>query len=356
MTASSPYSRVHSVFEMQAACVNLLGRMKDIYIADLSSFDEGKPFDGFFLVLSKQQRLTKTNKPYLNLILGDKTGQLEGRVWEPGDPRIARDFDKGDVVKARGSASRFDDRIQMKIDQLRVATPLEVDKADLLPSTTYDVAALWSQLQAAVNSVGNPDLKLLLNTILADQAIAGAYREAPAARQLHHAWLGGLLEHVVSLLGLADRVAAHYPLLDRDLLLTGVVLHDIGKIRELSWGVGFDYTIEGTLLGHIQMGIDLVEKTIDALPGFPSRLRTLVIHMILSHHGKLEFGSPKLPMIPEALALNFVDDLDAKMQAVSSEFDKSAREGKGPDELTGKVWSLDNRQLLNTKRWLKEEK
>jgi 3'-5' exoribonuclease len=160
----------------------------------------------------------------------------------------------------------------------------------------------------------------------------------------------------VSLLGLADRVAAHYPLLDRDLLLTGVVLHDIGKIRELSWGVGFDYTIEGTLLGHIQMGIDLVEKTIDALPGFPSRLRTLVIHMILSHHGKLEFGSPKLPMIPEALALNFVDDLDAKMQAVSSEFDKSAREGKGPDELTGKVWSLDNRQLLNTKRWLKEEK
>jgi 3'-5' exoribonuclease len=259
-------------------------------------------------------------------------------------------------VKARGSASRFDDRIQMKIDQLRVATPLEVDKADLLPSTTYDVAALWSQLEAAVNSVGNPDLKLLLNTILADQAIAGAYREAPAARQLHHAWLGGLLEHVVSLLGLADRVAAHYPLLDRDLLLTGVVLHDIGKIRELSWGVGFDYTIEGTLLGHIQMGIDLVEKTIDALPGFPSRLRTLVIHMILSHHGKLEFGSPKLPMIPEALALNFVDDLDAKMQAVSSEFDKSAREGKGPDELTGKVWSLDNRQLLNTKRWLAEEK
>ncbi|MDR3571766.1 MAG: HD domain-containing protein, partial [Candidatus Pacebacteria bacterium] len=159
-----------------------------------------------------------------------------------------------------------------------------------------------------------------------------------------------------SLLGLADRVAAHYPMLDRDLLLTGVVLHDIGKIRELSWGVGFDYTIEGTLLGHIQMGIDLVEKTIDALPRFPSRLRTLVIHMILSHHGKLEFGSPKLPMIPEALALNFVDDLDAKMQAVSSEFDKSAREGKGPDELTGKVWSLDNRQLLNTKRWLREEK
>jgi 3'-5' exoribonuclease len=329
--------------------------MKDIYIADLAAFDEGKLFDGFFLVLHKQQRTTKTNKPYLNVILGDKTGQLEGRIWEIGDPRIAKVFDKGDIVKARGSASRFDDRLQMKIDQLRVAQPGEVDKTDLLPSTAYDVAALWNQLQSHVDSFTNPDLKLLLTTLLSDPAIAAAYREAPAARQLHHAWLGGLLEHVVSLLTLADKVAAHYPLLDRDLLLTGVILHDIGKIRELSWDVGFDYTIEGTLLGHIQMGIDLVEKAIATLPGYPAHLRTLVLHMILSHHGKLEFGSPKLPMIPEALVLNFVDDLDAKMQAVQSEFDKSIREGKGPNDLTGKVWSLDNRQLLNTKRWLGEE-
>ncbi len=245
--------------------------MKDIYIADLATFDEGKFFDGFFIVLAKQQRTTKTNKPYLSLILGDKTGQLEGRIWEPGDPRIAKDFEKGDVVKARGSASRFDDRLQMKVDQLRLAQSGEVDKTDLLPSTTYDIAALWSQLLASVESLSNPDLKRLLHAILDDPAIAAAYREAPAARQLHHAWLGGLLEHVVSLLSLADRVAAHYPLLDRDLLLTGVILHDIGKIRELSWVVGFDYTIEGTLLGHIQMGIDMVEKAIASLPDFPDR-------------------------------------------------------------------------------------
>jgi 3'-5' exoribonuclease len=148
-------------------------------------------------------------------------------------------------------------------------------------------------------------------------------------------------------------VAAHYPLLDRDLLVTGVILHDIGKIRELEWDTGFDYTVEGVLLGHIQMGVDLVNKTIATLPDFPDRLRTLVLHMILSHHGKLEFGSPKLPMIPEALVLNFLDDLDAKMQAVASEFEKSAREGRAPDELTGKVWSLDQRQMLNTKAWLK---
>lgn len=334
----------------------LSGRMKDIYIADLSAFEEGKIFSGFFLVLTKQQRTTKTGKPYLNLILGDKTGQLEGRVWELGDPRIASGFDRGDVVKVRGSASRFDDRLQMKIDQLRLAQPGEVEKADLLPATTFDVETLWNRLQSSIESIASPDLKRLLNALLGDPAIAQAYREAPAARQLHHAWLGGLLEHVVSLLGMAEKVAAHYQFLDRDLLITGVILHDIGKIRELSWGVGFDYTIEGILLGHIQMGIDLVEKTIAGLPDFPDRLRTLVLHLILSHHGKLEFGSPKLPMIPEALALNFIDDLDAKMQAVIGEFEKSAREGKGPDELTGKVWALDNRQLLNTKRWLAEDK
>ncbi len=329
--------------------------MKDIYINDLAGFDESRSFNSFFLVLGKQQRMTKQNKPYLNLLLGDKTGQIEGRVWDLADPRIAKDFERGDMVKIRGCVTRFDDRCQIKVEQLRKAQSGEVEKADMLPSTGQDVAALWNRLEATVESVANPDLKRLLQALLADPAIAQAYREAPAARQLHHAWLGGLLEHVVSLLGLAERVAAQYPLLDGDLLVTGVILHDIGKIRELSWEAGFDYTVEGVLLGHIQMGVDLVEKTIGSLPGFPERLRTLVLHMILSHHGKLEFGSPKLPMIPEALALNFVDDLDAKMQAVQSEFEKCAREGKAADELTGKVWALDNRQLLNTKRWLKGE-
>jgi 3'-5' exoribonuclease len=258
-------------------------------------------------------------------------------------------------VKARGSASRFDDRLQMKIDQLRKAQATEVDKADMLPSTTYDVATLWKQLLSFVESFSNPDLKLLLTTMLADPALAAAYREAPAAKQLHHAWLGGLLEHVVSLLTLADRVIPSYPLLDRDLLLTGVILHDIGKVRELRWEIGFEYTVEGMLLGHIQMGAALAEQTIDSLPNFPPKLKTLILHMILSHHGKLEFGSPKLPMIPEALVLNFLDDLDAKMQAVSGEFEKCIREGKSAEELTGKVWALDQRQLLNTKRWLGEE-
>jgi 3'-5' exoribonuclease len=331
----------------------LSGSMKEIYIADLTGFEESKNFDAFFLVLHKQQRTSKTNKPYLNLTLGDKTGQVEGRIWDPNDARIAKDFAQGDTVKVRGCVSRFDDRLQMKVEHLRKAVAGEVEKADMLPSTTYDVDELWRRLLGFVESFTDENLKLLLNTLLADSGLAKAYREAPAAKQLHHAWLGGLLEHVVSLLTLADRVAPHYPVLHRDLLLTGVVLHDIGKVRELAWEIGFEYTVEGILLGHIQMGMELVENTIDSLPGFPPRLKTLVLHLILSHHGKLEFGSPKLPMIPEALVLNFVDDLDAKMQAIASEFEKSAREGKAPDEMTGRIWALDQRQMLNTREWLK---
>lgn len=329
--------------------------MKEIYIADLSGFEESRVFDAYFLVLTKQQRMTRNNKPYLILTLADKTGQMEARIWEPGDPRIVREFERGDVVKLRGCVARFDDRCQIKVDQLRKAQDGEAVLEDMLPATLFDVDELWARLNATMESIANPDLKRLLEALLTEPQIARAYREAPAARQLHHAWLGGLLEHVVSLLGLAEKVAEHYPILDRDLLLTGVILHDIGKIRELTWATGFDYSVEGVLLGHIQMGVDLVEKTIAGMPDFPPRLRTLLLHMILSHHGKLEFGSPKLPMIPEALALNFVDDFDAKMQAVKSEFEKSAREGRAADELTGKVWSLDNRQLLDTKEWLAEK-
>ena len=329
--------------------------MKDIYIADLAGFDESRVFDAFFLVLQKQQRMTKANKPYFNLILGDKTGQVQARVWDPADQRIAKEFERGDIVKVRGCVSRFDDRLQMKVDHLRKAASGEVEKAELLPCTTCDVDELWQKLLGFVASFTDPDLKLLLNTLLADSGLAQAYREAPAAKQLHHAWLGGLLEHVVSLLTLADRVAPHYPILHRDLLLTGVVLHDIGKVQELTWDLGFEYSVEGVLLGHIQMGLQMVEKAIDSLPTFPPRLKTLVLHLILSHHGKLEFGSPKLPMIPEALVLNFIDDLDAKMQAVMSEFEKSGREGKGADELTNRIWALDQRQMLNTREWLKRD-
>ncbi|WP_263357126.1 3'-5' exoribonuclease YhaM family protein [Acidicapsa ligni] len=330
--------------------------MKEIYIADLVRLDENKPFDSTYLVLSKQQRTTKTAKPYLILSLGDNSGQIESRIWDPLDPRIAQDFNKGDVVKVRGCVSRFEGVLQLKVDQLRKVGASEFDRMDLLPSTTYDIDGLWAQLEQAVAGFTNPYLQLLVNTMLAEPQLRAAFREAPAAKQLHHAFLGGLLEHVVSLVGLAERVVPHYPILMKDLVLTGVILHDIGKIRELAWETGFEYTLEGTLLGHIQIGASMIEKVIDSIPGFPQRLKILVLHVILSHHGKLEFGSPKLPMIPEALMLNFLDDMDAKMQTLVSEFQKAARQGKGPGDMTDRIWALDQRTMLNSRAWLAEDR
>jgi 3'-5' exoribonuclease len=328
--------------------------MKDSYIADLARLDENHILESHYLVLRKQQRTTRTAKPYLSLILGDNSGQIEARIWDPTDSRIAADFSKGDVIKVRAAVSKFEGVLQLKIERLRKLIGTEFDRSDLLPATTYDVAELWSKLEAAVASFTEPDLQRLITAVLADPIVREAFIEAPAAKQLHHAWLGGLLEHVVSLIGLADRVVPHYPMLMRDLVVTGVILHDIGKIRELAWQTGFEYTLEGQLLGHIQIGAAMVEKTIDSLPDFPPRLKTLVLHMILSHHGKLEFGSPKLPMIPEALMLNFLDDIDAKMQTLASEFQKAARQGKAADEMTDRIWALDQRTMLNSRAWLAE--
>jgi len=195
-------------------------------------------------------------------------------------------------------------------------------------------------------------LQTLLRSFLEDPAMAKAFREAPAAKSLHHAWMGGLLEHVVSLMGICELAARHYPEINRDLLLTGVILHDIGKVEELRWGTTFNYTLEGQLVGHIAIAIGMIEKKLATMPDFPPTLRILVEHMVLSHHGKLEFGSPKLPMIPEAVLLHYLDDLDAKMHTMRSEFERHEAQGGEADEMTDWVRSMD-RALLNTATYLK---
>ena len=328
--------------------------MKSMFVKDLASMTEGVSFDGFFLAVQKQTRTTKSNKPYLVVTLADKTGQIEGRAWEITDPRVEADFAAGQVVKIRGAVNRFDDRLQVKIDQLRIAHEGEVSKADFMPATSRDVDQMWATLMTRVERVENSLLKTLLKSVLGDQNTAAAFREAPAAKSVHHAWLGGLLEHVVSLLSLIDQVAPLYPLLNVDLLVTGAILHDIGKTRELTWQMGISYSLEGELLGHIPMGASLVEQAIDAIDGFPLELKVLVLHIILSHHGKMEWGSPKVPMIAEALVLHTLDELDAKMQAVSNEFEKSIAEGKPAAEFTGKIYALDQRSLLNAGRLIRE--
>jgi 3'-5' exoribonuclease len=324
--------------------------MKDLFVSDLGKF-ENQSVTGFFAVTMKQVRSRKDGAPYFAFALGDCTGQIECRMWEVAD---AREFEAGDVVKARGQVSRYQDRLQLTLDKIRRANPDEYDLGDFVPRTSRDIEELWAELNGYVASFTNPHLQALLRAFLDDPLISSALKSAPAAKNMHHAWIGGLLEHIVSLLGISEMAARHYPEINRDLLLTGVVLHDIGKLHELSWGTSFDYTLEGQLIGHISIGIAMIEKKLANLPDFPQNLRVLVEHIILSHHGKYEFGSPKLPMIPEGLLLHYLDDLDAKMQTMRSEFARAEAQGRAPGQLTEWVRALE-RPLLNTAGYLGEQ-
>jgi len=258
------------------------------------------------------------------------------------------------VVKVRAEVCRYNGRLQLNLEKLRLAAADEVELADYVPHTQKDVEELWSTLVRTVDSFSDLSLQALLRSFFDDPVFAAAFREAPAAKSLHHAWLGGLLEHVVSLVGICELAARHYPEINRDLLLTGAILHDIGKLEELRWGTSFDYTLQGQLVGHITLGIAMIEKKLAALPDFPPALRILVEHMVLSHHGKLEFGSPKLPMIPEAVLLHYLDDLDAKMHMMRSEFARHEAEGGEAGEMTDWVRAMD-RPLLNTATFLKPQ-
>jgi 3'-5' exoribonuclease len=324
--------------------------MKEIYVADVAKF-ENQSVVAFFAVTSKQLRSRKDGGQYLAVTLGDSTGQIEARMWE-NFAEAAPCFEQGDVLKIRGEVSRYNGRFQLSLEKLRRANADEFEWSDFVPHTRKNVEELWSTLVGFVDSFSELSLQALVRSFLEDPLFAAAFREAPAAKSLHHAWIGGLLEHVVSLLGICDLAAQHYPEINRDLLLTGAILHDIGKLEELRWGTSFDYTLEGQLVGHITIGIAMIEKKLAVLEGFPPALRILVEHMVLSHHGKLEFGSPKLPMIPEAVLLHYLDDLDAKMHTMRSEFERHEAQGGQPGELTDWVRSMD-RPLLNTATFLK---
>jgi 3'-5' exoribonuclease len=324
--------------------------MKDLFISDLGKF-ENQTVTGFFAVAAKQVRSRKDGDLYFAMTLCDCSGQIECRMWEIEESQA---FEAGDVVKARGQVSRYQDKLQLTLEKIRRARTEEFDLGDFVPKTSRDVEAMWAELNGYVSSFTDTHLQALLRAFLDDSEIAAALKSAPAAKSMHHAWIGGLLEHIVSLLGISEMTARHYAEINRDLLLTGVVLHDIGKLQELRWGANFDYTLEGQLLGHISMGIGMVEKKLASLPDFPENLRVLVEHMMLSHHGKYEFGSPKLPMIPEALLLHYLDDLDAKMQTMRSEFVRAEAQGRAPGQLTEWVRAME-RPLLNTAGYLAEQ-
>jgi len=328
--------------------------VKELYIDGLALL-ENQTVTGFFVATTRQLRTKADSSTYLALTLADRTGQIEARMWEAAE---AGEFKAGEIVKLRGLVCRYQEKLQIKVDKLRRADEATdaglFDLGDFVPKTEYDIDALWGKLEAYVAGFTDPHLKQLVQLFLDDPMIAPALREAPAAKALHHAWIGGLLEHVVSLLDICALAAGHYWGVNRDLLLTGAILHDIGKLSELRWGTSFEYTTEGQLLGHISIGLAMVDRKTALIPGFPARLKLLVQHMILSHHGRYEFGSPKLPMIPEAMLLHYLDDLEAKMQTMRSELARSVAGGRSAGAMTEWVRALE-RPVLDTHGFLAGE-
>ena len=321
--------------------------MKDFYISDCTRH-ENKIITSNFVVVSKQIKPKKTGEPYLALTLGDRSGQLEAKMWDNVE-EVLNAFEQDDFLKIKGLVNKYKNRFQLTIHKVRKLGESEIDFSDYLPKTTRNIDELWQTLTDFVGSFQNPHLKSLVRAFMSDPEIAAAYRNAPAAKTLHHAYIGGLLDHVVSLFRSCDLVCRNYPQVNRDLLLTGVFLHDIGKIHELAYNRSFSYTTRGQLLGHMIIELEMLQAKLALVPDFPPELKTLLEHLIISHHGEYEFGSPKLPMFPEALLLHYMDDLDSKMEAMRAQFERDA-------ELDS-PWTAYNsalaRPLLNTQKFLK---
>jgi 3'-5' exoribonuclease len=282
---------------------------------------DGESIEEVFLVADKQVRANRNGNLYLQMDLADRTGTINARQWNPGDG-VARAFDVGDFVLVRGKAQLFQGAMQVIVNQVERVRPekLGVDLADFLPTTQHDIGKLLERLRGVLLKLSNPHLRALVECYLMDADFVRDFSRAPAGIKNHHAYIGGLLEHVVTLLDAAERLLPLYPDLDRDLLLMGVFLHDAGKVRELTFSRSFGYSDEGQLIGHIVIGVEMLNEKLAQVPDltgepFPRELLLRLKHMILAHHGTYEFGSPKLPMTPEAIALHFLDNFDAKVHS-----------------------------------------
>jgi 3'-5' exoribonuclease len=297
------------------------------FVEDLA---DGENVDEVYLVGDKQLRANRNGNLYLQLQVRDRTGSMDARLWNAGEG-LFRSFDTGDFVEVRGKVQLFQGSLQMVLNTLERVGPERIDLADFLPHTDKDVAKLQQQLRGTLMKVTNPHLRALAECFLMDQPFLRSFCRAPAGIRNHHAYVGGLLEHVVNMLDAAERLLPLYPKLDRDLLILGVFLHDIGKVRELNYERLFGYTDEGQLVGHLVLGAHMLHDKVRQVPDltgepFPPALLLRLEHMILSHHGSYEFGSPKLPMTPEAIALHHLDNLDAKVHTFVRDIaeDKSA--------------------------------
>ena len=286
------------------------------YIQQLA---DGDAVDEVYLVSDKQLRANRNGNLYLQLELRDRTGAISARLWNAGE-QVFRSFDTGDFLHVKAKVQTFQGALQMILGHLDRTETEKVDLADFLPHTQQDVNKLLERLRGIMMQVENPHLRALVECFLMDDEFVHGLLQAPAGIRNHHAYLGGLLEHVTNLLDAAERLLPVYPELNRDLLLMGIFLHDVGKVRELSFGRAFTYTDEGQLIGHLVIGVEMLNEQVARVPDltgepFPKELLLRLQHMILSHHGTYEFGSPKLPMTAEAIALHYLDNFDAKVHS-----------------------------------------
>lgn len=292
--------------------------MKKIFVNQIKERDQ---VETPFLVRDKITGMAKNGRPYLTLKLLDNSGEVEGRVWDRVD-EFSACFAKDDFIRVSGKASVYMGKMQLVIQDLERLTDDQINLADFLPVSTRPVDEMVAELQARIASLEDPHLKALMQSFLDDEPFMQRYTKAPAAKAMHHVSLGGLLEHSLAVAALAEDISGRYPGLNRDLLLVGALLHDVGKITELRYERSFEYTDAGKLLGHIMIGVEIVEEKMRNLPDFPMERAILLKHLLLSHHGQYEYGSPKRPKTIEAVILNFIDDLDSKINGVQTHIDK----------------------------------
>ena len=290
------------------------------YIKDLT---EGARVSDIYLIKSRTSAVTKTGKDYWNVVLQDKTGAVDAKVWDLGSAGI-EEFEAKEYVDIVGTVTVFNGALQGKIERARVAREGEYEPADYLPVSKYNIDEMMAELVAMIEKTENPYLKQLLRSFFVeDEEFIGKFRFSSAAKSVHHSFVGGLLEHTLSVAKNCEYFAAHYEMLNRDLLVAAAICHDIGKVREFVPYPENDYSDEGNLLGHIVIGAEMVGERIAAIPGFPTNLANELRHCILAHHGELEFGSPKKPALIEAVALSFADNIDAKMETFMEALDSS---------------------------------
>lgn len=300
----------------------------------INTLQERETIRNVYLCKGKRSAETRNGKPYDDLTLQDKTGTLNGKVWDPNSGGIA-EYDEMDFIEVFGDVTSYNNTLQLNIRQIRKVQEGEYNPADYMPTTEKSMDGMYQELLLYGRQVQNPYLRQVIEYyFVKDQEFIQRFKGHSAAKTVHHGFAGGLLEHTLSVVKFCEYMAGAYPILNKDLLYTAAMCHDIGKTRELSAFPKNDYTDEGQLLGHIVIGVEMIGDAVRQIPDFPEKLASELKHCIISHHGELEYGSPKKPAIPEAFALNFADCADARMQSLKEIFkDKNTRDWIGYNRL-----------------------